>query len=473
MSHLIVIFGASGDLTKRKLIPALYALFRKNRLPDDTRIIGVSRTAFSHDEWRAKLAASTDEFVDDFDSDLWQQFARSIYYQPGDIAQADDFRQLDQFLSELARRLTNFLPPGTLIGRLGADQFALLLDEEVEDQGYASARQLKAVIEEARFHYEEHSFVINCALAVAGIARGSNQAMERLRSVEAAASLSKKKGYKDVLMVRPGDRQLEALDQVMVWVTRINRALDNDNLALLCQQITPIGGNRSLPHYEILLSVLDEQGEAMPPAEFIKVAEEYNRMAAVDHWVIEHVLLWMHENPEQLPLFGGFSVNLSGQSLNDDTFLDFIFDAMVRYPVPREKLVFEITETVAMEDIAEAQRFIAAMRELGCRLALDDFGAGYTSFGQLRTLSIDLLKIDGSFIKGIATNQDSRLFVQTLLHLAKGLGVPTVAEFIETDSERDIVIKAGVDFLQGYGIGQPEMVPDFLKAEKTAARDAG
>ena len=101
MSHLIVIFGASGDLTKRKLIPALYALFRKNRLPDDTRIIGVSRTAFSHDEWRAKLAASTDEFVDDFDSDLWQQFARSIYYQPGDIAQADDFRQLDQFLSEL------------------------------------------------------------------------------------------------------------------------------------------------------------------------------------------------------------------------------------------------------------------------------------------------------------------------------------------------------------------------------------
>ncbi|WVM89685.1 hypothetical protein UMZ34_04110 [Halopseudomonas pachastrellae] len=176
----------------------------------------------------------------------------------------------------------------------------------MENQGYASARQLKAVIEEARFHYEEHSFVINCALAVAGIARGSNQAMERLRSVEAAASLSKKKGYKDVLMVRPGDRQLEALDQVMVWVTRINRALDNDNLALRCQQITPIGGNKSLPHYEILLSVLDEQGEAMPPPSSSRWPKNTTAWQRLDRWVIEHVLLWMHENPEQLPLFVDF-----------------------------------------------------------------------------------------------------------------------------------------------------------------------
>ena len=367
----------------------------------------------------------------------------------------------DQFLSELARRLTNFLPPGTLIGRLGADQFALLLDEEVENQGYASARQLKAVIEEARFHYEEHSFVINCALAVAGIARGSNQAMERLRSVEAAASLSKKKGYKDVLMVRPGDRQLEALDQVMVWVTRINRALDNDNLALRCQQITPIGGNRSLPHYEILLSVLDEQGEAMPPAEFIKVAEEYNRMAAVDRWVIEHVLLWMHENPEQLPLFGGFSVNLSGQSLNDDTFLDFIFDAMVRYPVPREKLVFEITETVAITNLEDAADFIREMRGIGCRFSLDDFGVGQSSYSYLKQLPVDFIKIDGNFVRDINNSDVDFALVKSITEMGHYLRKKVIAEYVGNQATLNTVTELGVDYAQGYLFGQPQMLDNL------------
>ena len=141
-------------------------------------------------------------------------------------------------------------------------------------------------------------------------------------------------------------------------------------------------------------------------------------------------------------------------------------------PDVAKRLIIEITETVAIEDLVEAQRFIGSMRDLGCRVALDDFGAGYTSFGQLRALTIDLLKIDGSFIQGLSENQDNRLFVQTLLHLAAGLGVPTVAEFVETKAEEDVLASAGVDYLQGYGIGEPSMTPDFLK-DSPVKRTAG
>tara|TARA_Y100000782_G_scaffold58213_1_gene64207 strand:+ start:842 stop:4633 length:3792 start_codon:yes stop_codon:yes gene_type:complete len=365
----------------------------------------------------------------------------------------------DQFLTELSRRLANFLPPDTLVGRLGADQFALLLDEDAETLGYNSARQLKGMIEEARFHYEGHSFVINTALALAGLERGSGKVMERLRSVEAAASLSKKKGYKDVLMVRPGDRQLEQLDEVMAWVTRINRALDNDNLALRCQQITPINAsNGALPHYEVLLSVLDDQGEAMPPAEFIKVAEEYNRMAAVDRWVIEHVLLWMYHNADQLPLFGGFSVNLSGQSLNDETFLDFIFDALVRYPVPREKLVFEITETVAITNLEDAADFIREMRGIGCRFSLDDFGVGQSSYSYLKQLPVDFIKIDGNFVRDINNSDVDYALVKSITEMGHYLHKKVIAEYVGNQPTLNTVTELGVDYAQGYLFGQPLML---------------
>ena len=199
----------------------------------------------------------------------------------------------------------------------------------------------------------------------------------------------------------------------------------------------------------------------MPPAEFIKVAEEYNRMAAVDRWVIEHVLLWMHENPEQLPLFGGFSVNLSGQSLNDDTFLDFIFDAMVRYPVPREKLVFEITETVAITNLEDAADFIREMRGIGCRFSLDDFGVGQSSYSYLKQLPVDFIKIDGNFVRDINNSDVDFALVKSITEMGHYLRKKVIAEYVGNQATLNTVTELGVDYAQGYLFGQPQMLDNL------------
>lgn len=368
----------------------------------------------------------------------------------------------DRFLSELAQRLKSFLKPGAVVGRMGPDQFAILLNENAETLGYNSARELKAVVEEKRFEYEKQSFVINTALALVGFDRSNQKVMESLRSVEAATGLSKKSGYRDVQVVRPGDQGLESLDEVMAWVTRINHALDNDNLKLRCQKIMPINDNpRSLAHYEVLLSVLDEHGEASPPAEFIRVAEEYNRMAAVDRWVVEHVLQWMHQNLDQLHLFGGFSVNLSGHSMNDETFLDFIFDALVRYPVPRTKLVFEITETVAVTNLDDAADFINEMRSIGCRFSLDDFGVGQSSYSYLKRLPVDFIKIDGNFVRDINNNDVDYALVKSITEMGHYLKKKVIAEFVSSADILNTVTHVGVDYAQGYHFGMPVMMDDL------------
>lgn len=368
----------------------------------------------------------------------------------------------DSFLIELSQRLKSFLKGSATVGRMGTDQFAILLPEEAETLGYNSAREIKAVVEEKRFEYEEHSFVINSALALVGFDRSNQKVMELLRSVEAATSLSKKSGYKDVQVIRPGDQALENLDEVMAWVTRINRALDNDNLKLRCQKIMPINGSpRTLAHYEVLLSVLDEQGEASPPAEFIKVAEEYNRMADVDRWVVEHVLQWMHQNEDELHLFGGFSVNLSGHSMNDETFLDFIFDALVRYPVRRDKLVFEITETTAVTNLDDAADFIKEMRSIGCRFSLDDFGVGQSSYSYLKRLPVDFIKIDGAFVRDINTNDVDYALVKSITEMGHYLKKKVIAEYVSSPEILSTVTHVGVDYAQGYQFGMPVMLDEL------------
>ena len=365
----------------------------------------------------------------------------------------------DRFLSTLAQRLRSFLKQGSLVGRMGADQFAILLQEDAETLGYSSARELKGVVEEKRFEYEEHSFIIKTALALVGLNRSNHKVMELLRAVESATSLSKKTGYKDVQVVRPGDQRLEALDEVMAWVTRINRALDNDNLKLRCQKIAPINGSaRTLAHYEVLLTVLDEHGEDSPPAEFIKFAEEYNRMAAVDRWVIEHVLQWMYDHLDELHLFGGFSVNLSGHSMNDETFLDFIFDALVRYPVPRNKLVFEITETTAVTNLDDAADFIKEMRSIGCRFSLDDFGVGQSSYSYLKRLPVDFIKIDGAFVRDINTNDVDYALVKSITEMGHYLKKKVIAEYVSSEAILNTVTHIGVDYAQGYQFGMPVML---------------
>ncbi|MBV1869607.1 MAG: EAL domain-containing protein, partial [Gammaproteobacteria bacterium] len=198
-----------------------------------------------------------------------------------------------------------------------------------------------------------------------------------------------------------------------------------------------------------------DDGEMLPPAEFIKAAEKYNRMQAVDRWVIKNVFEWLDDNKENMDEFSGLAINLSGNSMNDSSLLEYIFEMFVDYKVPTGKILFEITETSAITNLDDASDFIREMRSIGCRFALDDFGSGLSSYGYLKHLPVDYVKIDGVFIKDIVCNESDYAMVKSITEMVKFLGMKTVAEYVETDEILGILKDIGVDYAQGYGIEKP------------------
>lgn len=362
----------------------------------------------------------------------------------------------DRFLAELAAQLRSLAGEQALIGRVGPDQFALLVPLQADKAGYRLASELKTEIESTRFVQEHHRFVIRTVMALVGLDHTHQRVMDLLRSVEAAAEVAKRSGYRDIQVVQPDDARLQALDGVMLWITRINRALDENSLKLRCQKIMPLhDGPGALPHFEVLLTVIDEQGEHQPPADFIKVAEDYSRMGAVDRWVIEAVLRWMMEHRHQMHLFGGFSINLSGHSMNDDSFLDYLFDALVRYQVPRDKLIFEITETTAVSNLEDAADFINEMRSIGCRFSLDDFGVGQSSYSYLKRLPVDFIKIDGTFVRDITRSDVDFALVRSITEMGHYLNKQVIAEYVAQEDILETVSAIGVDYAQGHVYGLP------------------
>ncbi|MBQ0743834.1 MAG: DUF1631 family protein [Pseudomonas sp.] len=369
----------------------------------------------------------------------------------------------DTFLRNIAEQILSRLDKNAIAGRVGVDQFAVLLPSLTYNDGFMLAMQLKAALEEQRFESGQHNFIISSAVALINVDDKSPEPMELLRMVESAADMCKKSGHKDIQVIKPGDTRFRERDDMISWVTRINRALDENRLKLRCQKIQPIGETDLVhTHYEILLTVIDDNGEHLAPTNFIKAAEEYNRMGAVDRWVISAVLQWMVGNPQKLARFGGFSINLSGCSLNDESFLDYVFEMLVRYDVPREKLIFEITETAAIDNLADAADFINEMKEIGCRFSLDDFGAGQSSYAYLKQLPVDFIKIDGAFIRQITEDDFDYALVRSITEMGHFLDKSIVAEYVSNEAILDLVTKIGVDYAQGFHLGKPILLEQLL-----------
>lgn len=369
----------------------------------------------------------------------------------------------DQFLRDIAATIMAELEPEAIAGRVGVDQFCVLLPSQSRQADHQTAEQLKNAVERSRFVSGEHSFTIQSAVAMMAVDGDAVDPMELLRTVESAADLSKRSGHRDIQTIKPGDTRFRERDEVISWVTRINHALDEGLLKVRCQKIQPIQSDRAVDmHYETLLTVVDENGEHLPPADFIRAAEEYNRMGAVDRWVIETVLSWMAEHREELDEFGGFSINLSGCSLNDDSFLDFIFASLVRFDVPRDKLIFEVTETAAIDNLEDAADFINEMKEIGCRFSLDDFGTGQSSYAYLKRLPVDFIKIDGTFVRNIVTDNFDYALVRSITEMGHFLNKKIVAEFVSSPEILDVVSSIGVDYAQGYHIGRPILLENLF-----------
>ena len=364
----------------------------------------------------------------------------------------------DELLRQLSFLLKEHVRDSDTLARLGGDEFGLLLERCPLGRAREIAESLRHVIKDFRFTWDEKPFEIGASIGVVEVDEDSESLSTVMSAADVACYAAKDLGRNRVHVYEPNDEELKQRRGEMQWIGRINNALANDRLVLYGQAIRPVGGEADEGrHYEILVRMLDEEGELVPPAAFIPAAERYNLMPSVDKWVVNHVCrlagaLRARGGAGQLTML---AINLSGSTLSDDDFLGFVRHQLEAYRVPPELICFEITETAAIANLARAIQFIREMKRLGCRFALDDFGSGLSSFAYLKNLPVDYLKIDGGFIRDMVADPIDRAMVRSINEVGHVMGIQTIAEFVEDEETLAVLRSIGVDYAQGFGIAHP------------------
>jgi diguanylate cyclase (GGDEF)-like protein/PAS domain S-box-containing protein len=364
----------------------------------------------------------------------------------------------DRLLRQLTPLLKARMREPDSLARLGGDEFGVLLEMCPIEMAAGIAEDLCHITRDFRFDWLGKVFEIGASIGVVPITPESVSVADIMSEADAACYAAKDKGRSRVQVYQPGDAELMRRHGEMQWVTRLTWALEENRFRLYHQKILPLTvDDGSHPCCEILLRLLDENGEIIPPTAFIPAAERYNLMPAIDRWVIRNTFAQFGKSrcgsPEK-PCHG-YAVNLSGASLGDEHFLDFIYEQFALYHVPPQAICFEITETAVISSLDRAMEFILALRRKGCRFALDDFGSGLSSFVYLKNLPVDYLKITGTFVRNLADPTDCAM-VDAIHRVGQVMGIKTIAEFVETGGILEKLRELGVNFAQGYGISHPK-----------------
>jgi diguanylate cyclase (GGDEF)-like protein/PAS domain S-box-containing protein len=361
----------------------------------------------------------------------------------------------DELLRQLALLLSAKVREGDSLFRLGGDEFAILLSGCPLGRAQVIANDLREMVEEFRFGWQDRTFAIGASLGLVPITAETVGKAPLLAAADAACYMAKEKGRNRVQVYEPGDTELARREGEMEWLLRLNSAMEEDRLVLYFQKIVRMAAVTTID-YEILLRLRDEQGRLVPPQAFIPAAERYHLMPSIDRWVFRHVMEWLACDVENAEGVQTLFINLSGQSLNDEKFLPFVVEQLRLYPLAAQKVGFEITETAAIANLARAVRFISTLKTLGCRFALDDFGSGMSSFAYLKNLRVDKVKIDGIFVRDMLNDNVDLAMVEAINHIGHVMGIETVAEFVENEEILAKIRELGVDYGQGYGIHRPE-----------------
>ncbi|MES2919806.1 MAG: DUF1631 family protein [Pseudomonadota bacterium] len=361
-----------------------------------------------------------------------------------------------ELLPQVAQLLARPLAPRTLVARLGDGEFALLL----EDCELARAQQLLSMrmgeLGAQRLQVAGETFRLSASAGLVEVGYASASAPALLQAADAACSDAARHGGNRIQVYRPSSAEQSRRDALVVWVERLNDALEAERLSLRCQRIQgAVAGDAPALGYEILLGLQAAAGETSPPGEFVQAAERYQRMLAVDRWVIEHTFRWLRDHPEQLERIGMVSINLSAQSLTDAQTPGYIFDRLLKYKLPPSMFCFEVSEAAAVEHLADAADLMHELKQAGCRFALDDFGAGHAGGDHLRLLPLDFVKIDGAFVRAIDDAAEGRVLLRAINAMAHYAGLLTIAENVEDEDVLESLRAIGVDYAQGYGIERP------------------
>jgi EAL domain-containing protein (putative c-di-GMP-specific phosphodiesterase class I) len=328
------------------------------------------------------------------------------------------------------------------------------------------ANKLREQLQKFRYMWHEKTFTIGVSIGVVAIDANTQSVTSILSAADAACYAAKNKGRNRVHVYQADDRELAIQRGQMQWISRLTQALEENRFRLYYQPIVKSTQTASSEekHYEILLRLVDEMGNLVMPGAFIPAAERYNLMHRIDRWVIRTLFASVGEqyrkNTNLSQLHPGvrdcvYAINLSGASLNDEQLIDFVREQLTLYQIPPEMICFEITETVAIANLAQAAQFMRSLKQIGCRFALDDFGSGMSSFAYLKNLPVDYLKIDGGFVKQIVDEPIDLAMVEAINHIGHVMGIQTIAEFVENQTILEKITAIGVDYAQGYSIAHP------------------
>ena len=371
----------------------------------------------------------------------------------------------DELLRQVTALFQSQVRTSDTLARLGGDEFGLLLFHCPLDAALRVASKLLEQLQEFRYVWQDKTFSIGVSIGLVAIDANTQSVTSVMSAADSACYAAKNKGRNRVQVYQADDRELTIQQSQMQWVTRLTQALEENRFRLYYQSIVPSRQTSSLAtHYEILLRLVDEQGNLVSPMAFIPAAERYNLMPAIDRWVIRTLFarLGQHyqenRNPGDLLEDGCdclYAINLSGTSLNDEQFIDFVREQLALYLVPPQVICFEITETVAIANLRQAAQFMRSLKQVGCRFALDDFGSGMSSFAYLKNLPVDYLKIDGGFVRQIVDEPTDLAMVEAINHIGHVMGLQTIAEFVENEAILEKIAAIRVDYAQGYGISKP------------------
>jgi diguanylate cyclase (GGDEF)-like protein len=370
----------------------------------------------------------------------------------------------DDVIVSVADRMAKTLPAAALSARISGDRLAALIPNSSMDAASVIAERIRAAAEGIVPRAGQGSFEVSVSLGVAPIGRSDNPLAHALATAEIACKAAKDRGRNRVEMFQDSDQSIIRRHTDILVIGRLREALDSDGFRLDAQPILPLRGNYGRPRFELLIRMLGERGEMIPPGKFLSSAERYQLMPTIDRWVVRRACELLGEHSASVgEEFARFAINLSGQSLQDESFLGFVIDQLKSSGVPPAVLCFELTETATIGNLAKAQVFIRTLQELGCQFALDDFGTGVSSLAYLKDLSVNYIKIDGSFVRDAITNARSESMIKAIAQLAKVMCMETIAEYVETDPLRVRMADLGVDYGQGFAMGKAQRLEDLLQ----------
>ncbi|OOG24145.1 hypothetical protein B1C78_09475 [Thioalkalivibrio denitrificans] len=374
----------------------------------------------------------------------------------------------DRMLRQITFLLRKRVRETDTLARLGGDEFALLLNSCSVERAIDVLDELRKGLRGFRFTWEGKTFEVTMSMGVVPITALSSSTAELLSEADSACYAAKAKGRNRIQVYHPDDQELSRRQGEMNWVTEITDALRENRMELYCQRLMALRPGQC-DGAEVLVRLRERDGTLTPPMAFIPAAERYNLMTDIDRWVIRHTCAALASSGERYAETV-FNINLSGLSLSDDDLAGFICEQAEAFGIPPHRLRFEITETSAVANIDTALELIGALNEKGFTFALDDFGSGLSSLAYLKTLPVQHLKVDGAFVRNMIADAVDRTMVQSVVHIAGVLGITVSAEFVEDVDTLEALREMGFDYAQGYGIGYPVPLRDYLAGDVSGER---